>query len=118
MLLDGLVDNVYRQYHMKLLFEAGPVDGEVIFGFDLQVNEDSVANYADHPILKEKKAVTRDEFLAYKIVMPHQQESSVRDVIKLCANNMGGVHLDGEPSDSDHMKALVGLEQHAIVAGV
>ncbi len=91
MLVDGncLLHLVNRRHQKKIRFPASPS-----VAFNLST---STAVYAFAKDLFSKRttfSATLDSFLSYSILKFNGTPFSIREVIKLVANNLGGVHFD------------------------
>jgi hypothetical protein len=101
LILDGgnLIDLVKRPYKMKVYYTVGHL-GFIENGF---IRTNMVVFWK--PFLPVTKAytVSKDEFLAIKVLKTEHHLFSVRDIIHVTANVSGGVHMS-TPSDDKEKK--------------
>jgi hypothetical protein len=93
LLLDGgsLVIEANRSHRLRLKFEVPDATGQVIPGTIVWIAGDDGCG-------QPTKEVDRDGFLSAGVIYMNGTWRTVRDVIDVCANSLGGIHK-GKPRD-------------------
>jgi hypothetical protein len=109
LLVDGttLTDTVNREHRLKIRFMAGPAIEEMLAEFERRGMP--IPNMVwDGDVIAGAKTreLNRDAFLSHSVLYLNGTYFSVRQVIKACANRLGGVHL-GDPSTDDADEAAI-----------
>lgn len=116
LLIDGnsLVNQINEEYKIKILFrvqkrfefpepEALP-DGtipKVIYGMNFILPEEASSNV---------EMVNIKDFLKYILLTNGEEEFSVLDVVKICANKYGGIHIENVKNPRE--KSIDTLHNH------
>ena len=69
------------------------------------------------PGLPRNRLVTLDKFLKHTVIFRQGQHYSVLQVIKVCANKWGGVHLEAAADDKADERALRLLNESMQLGG-
>lgn len=96
LLIDGtcLVDLVNREYKMKIRY-VKPLD--LVFSSPTAIAKLGMPMFdfaMDVPSFENQPMVDKDALLRHKILWVRDRAYSVREIIKACANKMGGVHTE------------------------
>jgi len=120
MLVDRLrlMDLANRTHGLKIRFEVGPATEDDMRDRQAAgVPAPTEAISTDWPGLKVNRLVAIDEYLKHTLIFRHGQHFSVRQVIKVCANKFGGVHLDVPSGDTVEESALRRLNDEIQLGG-
>ena len=108
LLLDGFLDEVNREFRLKIWFVTRPVDEIASI-----VRPNVVAGMAnnllpDPEVSTGRSQMNRDKFLALEVLCVNGRPCTVRDIIDHGANSMGGVHYNAPRSDEQRAVESVG----------
>ncbi len=94
-LLDGLIDNANKNYKLKIKYAVGkPVEDSNV-EYEKKKGKYPSSNYIFNFRSNDPKVPLRiNDFLKFNLVYFKPEFYNVKDIIKICANNLGGVHFD------------------------
>ena len=120
LLVDGstLADTVNRPHRLRLRFKVGESTQQSLEA--MRVRGTPIPDrlwHGDRLPGQPTHTLTRDQFLRHGIAYVDGEHYSVLQIIKACANRLGGVHC-GNPTDDDQDEAAIRcLNSSTVVAG-
>jgi hypothetical protein len=109
LLVDGttLVDAVNQKRRLKIRFTTSPAIEQMIAEFERRrIPLPNMVWAGDVMNGQKTQELNRDAFLGHSVLYLNGTYFSARQLIKACANRLGGVHL-GDPSTDDPDEAAI-----------
>jgi len=115
----SIVDIVNRNHRVKIKFEVFESADEKIERLRSITGDAPSFVYSGTvlPPFAPRKSLNRESFLSFNILFLNGQHFTVRQVIKACANRMGGVHYSNPSSDDREESILRRLDELMIIGG-
>jgi hypothetical protein len=99
---DNLVNKVNRRHRLKIRFIVGMSTSESEKEMkQLGIPEPMMHFLGAFPPKEQKNEINLDSFLSFQVVKHNKNHFCVKDLIKTCANKLGGVHLEAAKNDNE-----------------
>jgi hypothetical protein len=98
----SIIDTVNRKYRLKITFEVFESTDEQIER--LRSQDGMIPSFISLgtvlPPFAPLKPMTKDAFLGFNVLYVNGTHFNVRQIIKVCANRLGAIHLSSPASDN------------------
>jgi hypothetical protein len=116
LLVEGLVHKANRRFKLRVTFRT-PESNDVLLGPLLEIPDLFMSMSGDPTGDGPEVDLSLQDYRHHKVLFLQGQWYSVDDIIKVCANKLGGVHLPDPVRDSAEDAALRALNNSFDMGG-